>query len=106
MGSEIINEKKEQPERECAVCADEAGAAPLVALVEQVQRNGTTVNEYGVELGSFRFDAAFETAVRSIEARRIDVRPLLTGVLPMSEAKAAFDMAGDRTRSIKVHIGF
>jgi two-component system nitrogen regulation sensor histidine kinase GlnL len=25
--------------------------------VEQVQRNGTTVNEYGVDLGSFRFEA-------------------------------------------------
>lgn len=34
-----------------------AFASPLVALVEQVQRNGTTVNEYGVELGSFRFDS-------------------------------------------------
>ena len=34
-----------------------AFGSPLIALVEQVQRNGTTVNEYGVELGSFRFDA-------------------------------------------------
>ena len=35
-----------------------AFGCPLIALVEQVQRNGTTVNEYGVELGSFRFDTA------------------------------------------------
>ena len=34
-----------------------AFGSPLIALVEQVQRNGSTVNEYGVELGSFRFDA-------------------------------------------------
>ncbi|MET0156654.1 MAG: histidine kinase dimerization/phospho-acceptor domain-containing protein, partial [Methyloceanibacter sp.] len=34
-----------------------AFGSPLIALVEQVQRNGATVNEYGVELGSFRFDA-------------------------------------------------
>ncbi len=34
-----------------------AFGSPLIALVEQVQRNGTTVNEYGVDLGSFRFDA-------------------------------------------------
>ena len=34
-----------------------AFGCPLIALVEQVHRNGTTVNEYGVELGSFRFDA-------------------------------------------------
>ena len=34
-----------------------AFGSPLIALVEQVQRNGTTVNEYGVDLGSFRFDS-------------------------------------------------
>jgi two-component system, NtrC family, nitrogen regulation sensor histidine kinase GlnL len=34
-----------------------AFGSPLIALVEQVQRNDTTVNEYGVDLGSFRFDA-------------------------------------------------
>jgi two-component system, NtrC family, nitrogen regulation sensor histidine kinase GlnL len=34
-----------------------AFGSPLIALVEQVQRNETTVNEYGVELGSFRFEA-------------------------------------------------
>ncbi|HEY8277611.1 MAG TPA: ATP-binding protein [Methyloceanibacter sp.] len=34
-----------------------AFGSPLTALVEQVQRHGTTVNEYGVDLGSFRFDA-------------------------------------------------
>jgi two-component system nitrogen regulation sensor histidine kinase GlnL len=34
-----------------------AFGSPLIALVEQVQRNDTTVNEYGVELGSFRFEA-------------------------------------------------
>jgi two-component system, NtrC family, nitrogen regulation sensor histidine kinase GlnL len=34
-----------------------AFGSPLIALVEQVHRNDTTVNEYGVDLGSFRFDA-------------------------------------------------
>jgi two-component system nitrogen regulation sensor histidine kinase GlnL len=34
-----------------------AFGSPLLALVEQVQRNGTTINEYGVDLGSHRFDA-------------------------------------------------
>ena len=34
-----------------------AFGSPLIALVEQVQRNETHVNEYGVDLGSFRFDA-------------------------------------------------
>src|SRR5262245_32766479 len=34
-----------------------AFGSPLIALVEQVQRNGASVNEYGVELSWFRFDA-------------------------------------------------
>jgi two-component system nitrogen regulation sensor histidine kinase GlnL len=34
-----------------------AFGSPLIALVEQVQRNETHVNEYGVDLSSFRFDA-------------------------------------------------
>jgi two-component system nitrogen regulation sensor histidine kinase GlnL len=33
-----------------------AFGSPLIALVEQVQRNETHVNEYGVDLGSYRFD--------------------------------------------------
>jgi len=32
-----------------------AFGSPLIALVEQVQRSGATINEYGVELSSFRF---------------------------------------------------
>ena len=34
-----------------------AFGSPLIALVEQVQRNETHVNEYGVDLGSYRFEA-------------------------------------------------
>ena len=41
-----------------------AFGSPLVALVEQVERHGTTVNEYGVELGSFRFEAPKLVEVR------------------------------------------
>jgi two-component system nitrogen regulation sensor histidine kinase GlnL len=43
----------------CRRCLTDVVAfgSPLIALVEQVQRNGTTVNEYGVDLGSFRFEA-------------------------------------------------
>jgi two-component system nitrogen regulation sensor histidine kinase GlnL len=34
-----------------------AFGSPLISLAEQVQKSGNTVNEYGVELASFRFDA-------------------------------------------------
>ncbi|MEG6509683.1 ATP-binding protein [Methyloligella sp. 2.7D] len=34
-----------------------AFGSPVISLAEQVQRTGSTVNEYGVELSSFRFDS-------------------------------------------------
>ena len=60
-----------------------------------------------VVLGSFRFDEAeFAEAVEAIGARRIDVRPVITGSWPVSEAEDAFAIASDRTQSVKVHLTF
>ncbi|BCH35191.1 L-idonate 5-dehydrogenase [Mesorhizobium sp. L-8-10] len=56
--------------------------------------------------GTFRFHEEFGLAVDLINRRRVDVRPLLTGVFPLEEAVAAFDAAGDRSRSMKVQIAF
>jgi L-idonate 5-dehydrogenase len=52
--------------------------------------------------GSFRFADEFGRAVRLIADRTIDVGALITAELPLAEAKEAFALAGDRTRSIKV----
>ena len=41
-----------------------------------------------------------------IGAGRINVAPLLTEVLPMAHAVQAFDLAGDRTRAMKVQLAF
>ena len=56
--------------------------------------------------GTFRFHEKFAVAVAMIESRRIDVRPLLTDVLPISEAVSAFKLASDRKRAMKVQIDF
>lgn len=56
--------------------------------------------------GSFRFHEEFGLAVDFINTRRIDVRPLLTEVVPLDEAVRAFDLAGDRSRAMKVQIAF
>jgi L-idonate 5-dehydrogenase len=56
--------------------------------------------------GSFRFHEEFALAVDLINRRRVDLRPLLTDVLPMSEAVAAFELALDRSRAMKVQIAF
>ncbi|UCI19212.1 L-idonate 5-dehydrogenase [Mesorhizobium sp. B2-1-8] len=56
--------------------------------------------------GSFRFHDEFALAVDLINRRRVDVKPLLTGVYPIDEAIAAFEVAGDRNKSMKVQIAF
>jgi L-idonate 5-dehydrogenase len=36
----------------------------------------------------------------------VDLKPLLTEVIPLAEAKRAFDLASDRSQAMKVQIGF
>jgi L-idonate 5-dehydrogenase len=56
--------------------------------------------------GTFRFHEEFALAVDLINRRRVDVRPLLTGIFDLDDAVAAFETAGDRSRSMKVQIAF
>ena len=56
--------------------------------------------------GTFRFHAEFGLAVDLINRRRVDLKPLLTGTYPLEEAVAAFETAGDRSRSMKVQLAF
>ena len=41
-----------------------------------------------------------------MRAGRIDVAPLLTHTVGLDEARAGFELAGDRGRAIKVQIRF
>jgi len=56
--------------------------------------------------GSFRFHEEFGLAVDLINHGRVDVAPLLTSVLPLEKAIDAFELAGDKTQSMKVQIHF
>lgn len=56
--------------------------------------------------GTFRFHEEFAWAVELIGAKRIPLEPLLTGVYPLEEAVAAFEVAGDRRTSMKVQLSF
>ena len=56
--------------------------------------------------GSFRFDTEFALAVDLIGSGRIDVAPLLSNTLPLAEARKAFDLASDKSQSMKVQIAF
>jgi L-idonate 5-dehydrogenase len=54
--------------------------------------------------GTFRFDVEFEWAVGFIASGAITVAPLLTEIVPLDEAVRAFNLAGDRTRAMKVQL--
>jgi L-idonate 5-dehydrogenase len=55
--------------------------------------------------GSFRFGNVFEQAVQAIAGRRVDVRPVLSGVHPLTDAVRALNLARDKTDSMKVQLG-
>jgi L-idonate 5-dehydrogenase len=56
--------------------------------------------------GTFRFHAEFALAVDLINRRRVDLKPLLSGTYPLEDAVTAFEVAGDRSRSMKVQLAF
>lgn len=54
--------------------------------------------------GAFRAHLEFDWAVQAIRSRRVDVRPLISAQLPLSQSQAAFELALDRSRSTKVQL--
>jgi L-idonate 5-dehydrogenase len=56
--------------------------------------------------GSFRFHPEFAQAVRLINEGRVDLAPVITHAFPMTQAREAFELAGDRTKAMKVQIDF
>lgn len=56
--------------------------------------------------GTHRFHPEFAEAVRLIDSGAINVKPIITGSYPLDRALEAFEAAGDRTRSVKVHLTF
>lgn len=64
-----------------------------------------TVKELDLR-GCFRFHEEFATAVTLMQKGLINVKPLITHTMPMEDAKAAFEIANDRSQAIKVQIAF
>ena len=56
--------------------------------------------------GCFRFHEEFAWAVELLASNKIDVRALLSATFPISQATAAFDLASDRSKAIKVQLAF
>jgi L-idonate 5-dehydrogenase len=75
------------------------GSAPVVPMGAVVAKE--------IELkGSFRFHDEFAWAVQCIASGAIDVKSLLTAVIPLADAGAAFTLASDRRNAMKIQIGF
>jgi L-idonate 5-dehydrogenase len=56
--------------------------------------------------GTFRFHVEFAMAVEALAKRAVDVAPLLTERFPIDRAVAAFELAADRSRAMKVQLAF
>jgi L-idonate 5-dehydrogenase len=56
--------------------------------------------------GTFRFHEEFALAVDLIGNQLVDVMPLLTATIPLADARDAFELAADRSRSVKVQLSF
>ncbi len=56
--------------------------------------------------GTFRFHSEFATAVRFLNEGLVNGKPVITGVLPVDRALEAFDLAADKSQSLKVQISF
>jgi L-idonate 5-dehydrogenase len=70
-----------------------------------VPLNLITTKEISLQ-GSFRFHSEFALAAKLISERRVDLAPVISGTYPIGEAQAAFKIAGDRARSMKVQLAF
>lgn len=57
-------------------------------------------------VGSFRFHQEFAWSVQYLIDGLIDVEPILTGTYDVADVDAAFQLARDRRKSMKVHIAF
>lgn len=56
--------------------------------------------------GTHRFHAEYAEAVRLIDSGAIDVRPIITAHYPLERALEAFEIAGNRAKSVKVQLTF
>jgi L-idonate 5-dehydrogenase len=107
------------------VVFEASGAPQALAAAITVARPGATIVQVGIGAdatppvalntlvakeitlrGTFRFHEEFAWAVDFITSRRIDVRPLLTEIVPLADAVRAFDLASDRSRAMKVLLAF
>lgn len=55
-------------------------------------------------LGSFRYGNVFDEAIRLVVSGRIDLRPFITGILPLSDTTKAMHLAANKEHALKVQL--
>ena len=100
-----------------------SGAAVALAGAIPAMRPGGTILQLGLggdmtvpmmsitakELllkGSFRFHSEFATGISLMRKGLVDVKPLITHVVQLDNAREGFELASDRSRAMKVQIQF
>jgi len=85
---------------------------PLATLVQlglggdvSIPQNTIVAKEINL-CGSFRFHEEFGDAVAMINAGVLDLQALLSAQFSVDDAVAAFDLAGDRSKVMKVQLNF
>ncbi len=104
------------------VVLEASGNARALASALEVVRPGGTIVQLGLSggemsvpvnmlvgkeitlRGTFRFHEEFAWAVALLGSGAIDPAPLLTEVVPLHDAVRAFELAGDKSRAMKVQL--
>jgi len=105
------------------VVLEASGAKPALRQVFDWVRPGGTIVQIGTlgtddiplpanqlmvreinYIGSMRYGNVFDEAIRLIAANRIDLRPLISGVVPLADADQALRLAADKSNALKVHL--
>jgi L-idonate 5-dehydrogenase len=55
-------------------------------------------------IGSMRYGDVFDEAIRLIAANRLNLRPLISGMLPLADAGQALRLAADKNQALKVQL--
>ena len=55
-------------------------------------------------IGSMRYGNVFGEAIRLAASGRVDLRPLISGVLPFADSTKAMELAADKSHALKVQI--
>jgi L-idonate 5-dehydrogenase len=103
-------------------CIEAAGSAAALGTCLKAARRGGRIVQVGTMpaelpfpansimareldyVGAFRANHEFDWAVQAIRTRRADVRPLISAQIPFPQAREAFELAMDRSRSTKVQL--